>query len=353
MNIRSIILSLVGVVGLALLGSFAVTGSASAADGEFNLQVSPSPLVLTLKPGETTSYDLRIRNVGAKPENLRIDPRSFTVDNNSGQVKFDDSKKPVEIGDWVHFSAQNFTVQPGEWYTQKLTFAIPKSAGFSYSFALVITRQNPTPINGAGQTLEGKVAIFALLNIDKPGATRKLGIQEFSTDQSVYEYLPAKLNVRFKNIGNTIVQPAGNIFVQRDGKDKTPVSTLSVNPSGGYILPGSIRTLTTQWNDGFQVIHEGTDASGKPTSNVEWNWANLSHIRIGKYTAKVIAIYNDGQRDVPLEAEVSFWVFPWKVLLGLLAIVVLLGFGIWSIVGKVFGVGKRSRRMSKSMSRRP
>lgn len=344
MNIRTVVLSLVGVTGLTLATVFGISQPAYAADDEFNLQVSPSPLVLTLKPGETTTHELKIRNVGAKPEKLRIDSRSFSIDNATGHVSFDDVKKPVEIGDWTRFGAQTFTVQPGEWYTQKLTFAIPKSAGFSYSFAFVITRQDGTKMNQAGQKLEGKVAIFALLNIDKPGATRKLGIQEFSTDKSIYEYLPAKLNIKFKNVGNTIVQPAGNIFVQRGSNDKDPISTLAVNPSEGYILPGSIRTLTANWKDGFQVIQEGTDAAGKPTSNVEWNWANLSHIRIGKYTAKVIAIYNDGQRDVPLEAEVSFWVFPWKLLLGLLVIVVLLGFGIWTVVGKIFGAGKGRRR---------
>lgn len=350
MNIRSVVLSLTGVIGFAFLAALGVGGSVHAADGEFNLQVSPSPLVLTLKPGETTTQEVKIRNVGAKPEGLKIDARSFSIDNNTGQVKFDDDKKPAEIGDWVRFASPTFTVQPGEWYTEKLTFAIPKDAGFSYSFALVVTRQNATPMAGAGQTLEGKVAVFVLLNIDRPDATRKLEIQEFSTDQSVYEYLPAKLNVRFKNVGNTIVRPAGNIFIQRDGSDTTPINTLAVNPSEGYILPGSIRTLTAEWNDGFQVVHEGTDTSGKPTSNVEWNWSNLSHIRIGKYTAKVVAIYNDGQRDIPLEGEVSFWVFPWKLLAGLLVVIVLLGFGIWSIVGKVFGVGKKNQRGAKSKS---
>jgi len=334
-------------MGLAFLGGLVAGAPVHAADGEFNLQVSPSPLVLTLKPGEATTQELKVRNVGAAPEKLRIDPRGFTIDNATGQVKFDDTKKPAEIGDWVHFGSQMFTVQPGEWYTQKVSFAIPRSAGFSYSFALAITRQDATTMNQSGQKLEGKVAIFALLNIDKPGATRKLGIQEFSTDQSVYEYLPAKLRVKFKNVGNTIVQPAGNIFVQRNSSDKVPISTLAVNPSEGYILPGSVRTLTADWDDGFQVLRDEPDASGKPSSNVEWNWANLSHIRIGKYTAKVIAVYNDGQRDVPMEAEVSFWVFPWKLLLGLLVIIVILGFGIWSVISKVFGVS--GRRRSKSV----
>jgi len=336
--------SLAAIIGIGL-GVFAHSDNAFAADSEFNLQVSPSPLVLTLKPGETTGYDLKIRNAGTQAESLRIDPRSFSIDNASGEVKLDDTKKPPEIGDWVSFSSPTLMVQPGAAFTEKVNFAIPQGAGFSYSFALMITRQNDAPTTtDSGRKLKGKVAVFALINIDKPGAVRKLNVVEFSTDQSTYEYLPAKLNVKFQNAGNTIVRPAGNIFVQRKGDDTTPISTLAVNPGEGYILPGSVRTLSAEWNDGFQVVRESTDAAGNTQKNVEWNWANLSRIRIGKYTAKLVAIYNDGHRDVPVMGEVTFWVFPWKLLLGVLVIVVILGFGIWSVVGKLFGASRKMKR---------
>lgn len=341
--------AIIGAIGWGVC----VGNQVSAADGEFNLQVSPSPLVLTLKPGETTSQELKIRNAGTQPETLRIDPRSFSIDNMSGDVKVDDTKKPPEIGDWVSFSSQTFTVQPGEVFTEKVTFAIPEGAGFSYSFAFMITRQNDAPTTtDSGRKIKGKVAIFALINIDKPGATRKLNVVEFSTDQNVYEYLPAKINVKLQNAGNTIVRPAGNIFVQRKGDDTTPISTLPVNSGEGYILPGSVRTLSAEWDDGFQVVHESTDAAGNAQKNVEWNWSNLSHIRIGKYTAKLVAIYNDGQRDVPVMGEVTFWVFPWKLLLGVLVIVVLLGFGIWSVVSKVFGASRKVKRTVSAKNRR-
>src|SRR5919202_4442557 len=187
---------------------------ASAASGEFYLQVSPSPLVVTLKPGQTTSYDLKIRNAGPEPEKLKIAPRVFTTDDATGEVKFDDTKVPPEIGNWIQFDNPNFSIQPGEWFTQKINFAIPKEAGFSYSFALVITRQEASQLSSNGRELKGSVAIFALVNIDKPGATRSIQLEKLSTDAQVYEYLPARINVRLKNTGNSIVRPAGNIFIQ-------------------------------------------------------------------------------------------------------------------------------------------
>ena len=56
---------------------------------------------------------------------------------------------------------------------------------------------------------------------------------------------------------------------------------------------------------------------------LKWDWGQASKLRWGKYTAKMLLIYDDGQRDVPIEGEVSFWVVPWR-LIG----VVLFNFGL-------------------------
>jgi hypothetical protein len=345
MSIKNRVLLFVGtVMGLVGASLIAFSGTASAAEGEFYLQVSPSPLVATVKPGQTVSYDLKIRNAGSQVEKLKIAPRTFTIDN-LGEVAFDDTKKPVEIGDWTTFSNPTFTVQPGESFTQKVTLAIPKDAGFSYSFALVINRQDESLQHKSGRELKGSVAIFALINIDKPGATRTLQLGELSTDHQVYEYLPAKINVQLKNVGNSIVRPGGNVFIQRTGTDSKPLTTLPVNKNEGYILPGSVRTLSIDWEDGFPGVHTNTDESGQPHVDTDWDFANLSKLRIGYYTAKLVAIYNDGQRDVPVTGEVGFWVIPWKLLLGVLLVIGLIGAGVWSIVGKMVG-GTRSKGRS-------
>lgn len=340
MSIRNRLILFIGsVVGLASASLIAFSGQAHAAEGEFYLQVSPSPLVMTIKPGQTTTYDLKIRNAGTKPEKLLIEPRTFSVKDENGEVVFDDTKKPAEIGDWVSFSNPTFTIQPGEWYTQKVTFAIPEGSGFSYSFALLIKRQEGAISSGEGRQLKGSVAIFTLVNIDKPGATRKLELDGLSTDNGVYEYLPAKIQLKLKNSGNTIVRPDGNVFIQRTANDNEPISTLPVNKNEGYILPGSTRTLSIDWNDGFPGVR--TNSTGQ--AEQDWSFANLSKLRIGYYTAKVVAIYNDGRRDIPVIGEVGFWVIPWKILLGVLVVLLLIGAGVWSIVGKTIRASRRTK----------
>ena len=346
-KVRQIFTALIVVIVLFGIGAVMLPKNVAAASGEFSLQVSPSPLVITIKPGQTSVNELKIRNAGSQAEKLTIAPRSFTIDNSSGQVKFDDTKTPPEIGDWVTFGAKNFTVQPGETFTEKVSIAVPQGAGFSYSFGLVITRQDAPPNVGGGQSIRASVAIFALISIDKPGATRTLALEDLSTDKQVYEYLPTTINLRFKNTGNTIVQPTGNIFIQRGENDTKPIDTLAVNPNEGYILPGSVRTFSTSWEDGFQVLHTATDDSGKSSQSLAWNWNNIANIRIGYYTVKLVAIYNDGQRDIPVVSEVGFWVIPWKLLLGTLVVLGLVGFGIWSLLSKIFGVSKKRGKRIK------
>jgi hypothetical protein len=331
--------TILGVLSAAVMVSASLLHGASAQSGEFALQISPSPLVATLKPNQATTLELKIRNAGTQTEELKIAPRTFKIMANQ-QLELDDTKQP-DVASWLHFSSLTFTIKPGEVFTQKVTLNVPKDASFSYSFALVISRQqNPLPEAG-GTALKGSVALFTLINIDRPGASRSLGVSKFRTSKDIYEYLPAEFDIDFKNTGNTIVQPAGSIFVQRSSDDKTPLTSLAVNTNNGYILPSTTRTLKVNWDDGFQVQRSSTNADGSTSSHVEWNWGKLGNIRIGRYTAKLVAIYNDGQRDIPVYSEISFWVIPWKILLGLFIAALLVGVGVWSLVSKIIRLGKR------------
>jgi hypothetical protein len=281
-------------------------------------------LVTTVKPGVKTQIELKVRNGSSGTENLKIETKSFTYNNKTGQVELQDTAA-ANVASWITFSAPKFTVQSGQWFSEQIVFNTPKDAGFSYSFALVISRQaNPAPVAGT-RLIKGSVAVFSLVNVDRPGAKSSLQVINFSSDKRLYEYLPATLSVRFKNNGNTIVQPYGNIFVQRAANSKTPLATLTVNASKGYILPGTERIVSADWNDGFAIYKSTTGGSGTTTKHFTVDWSKLSHFRIGRYTAHLVAVYSDGQHDVPIEGTVSFWVIPWRAILLVIIVIV----GLW------------------------
>lgn len=334
---------------VAFVVVYAPQANAQSDQGNFSLQVTPSPLVISIKPGESSTSELKIRNTGNKIEYLKIEPKSFNIKNDTGDVTLSDNA-PSDIANWVSFSAPTFSILPGEWFTERITFSLPKDSGFSYSFALVISRQNDKATAKPGiSAIKGSVAVFTLIAVDRPGAKREVEIVSFESTRRVYEYLPAEFKTTLKNTGNTIVQPYGNIFIQRSKDDNVPISTLPVNEGKGYILPGSSRTLTTMWSAGFPSYVATKDAANsKENKKLKWNWNDVANFRFGRYTAKLVAVYNDGTRDVPIEAQVSFWVVPWKILIGTILVCGLLVIGIFTIIKKSFLAAKRTKHKHDS-----
>lgn len=325
---------LLGAVGCLLISRQQTT----AADDGFSLQVTPSPIITSIKPGEKKTVELRIRNASGQPEKLKMGLRSFQNDGTSENVTLDETTAK-EVESWVMFSAPVFDVDAGQWFTQTVTFDTPSDAGFSYSFAITISRQAEKE-PGLGETsIQGSVAIFTLLNVERTDASRGFKIDTIRLARNIFEYLPVTVDVTVKNTGNTFVQPRGNIFIQRSPNDQEPLAVLPLNEPGSYVLPDTTRTLSASWNDGFPAYQ--TTAEGR---RLVWDWNKLSHLRIGKYTVKVVGIYDDGQRDVPVEAQATFWVIPWKLLIGALAVGTLLIIGIVASIKKLLRVGRGKKR---------
>lgn len=311
------LLLLVGVCSFALVLSHNVH---AAQEKDFFLQVSPSPLVTTVKPDEKKTVEFKIKNNGSQVEILKIQPRKFTFNSQSGRVEVNDKETP-DVAPWISITNATPTIKPGDTSTHTLSIHLPKESGFSYAFSLWITRekeeQAPT-----GRTIQGSLALFTLINVDRPGAKREIEIAEFSASQKVYEFLPAKFTTKVTNTGNTIVQPYGNIYINGGlFNEKTAHETLKVNENSAYILPDTTRPLYSQWSKGFPFYESTQDASGSEIQNLAGNWADINTFRFGKYTATLVAVYNDGERDIPITKKVEFWVIPWRFILVILSVV--------------------------------
>ncbi|MBI2439487.1 MAG: hypothetical protein HYV45_02715, partial [Candidatus Moranbacteria bacterium] len=71
---------------------------------------------------------------------------------------------------------------------------------------------------------------------------------------------------------------------------------------------------------------------------LKWDWNDASKLRFGKYQAKLLLIYDDGTRDIPIEGMVSFWVVPWRIIFGFIGILLLVFFlGRFSSRIRIFG----------------
>lgn len=329
---RTLVFAVIAFFGVAIRAHAQESGGAGTG---FSLQVTPSPIIETIKPGEQSNFDLKVQNKNSVEETLKMELRSFTIDKDTGEIQISD-ETATNVADFVSFENDTFAVEPGQWYTQKVNVNTPKEAGFSYSFVILISRKDPAQAQEGVSKIEGSVAVFALLNTDRPGAVKKLELESFLSAKKSYEYVPAEFELTIKNSGNTIVQPAGNIFIGRNGDEQQPLAVLKVNENDGYIIPDSSRKLTVQWNDGFPSRNE----NGK----LIWDWSKLNRLRIGRYTAKAVVIYDDGERDIPIESVVTFWVVPWKLLIGLTLLILLVLIGIFTVFRKSFGaISKKSK----------
>jgi hypothetical protein len=179
-----------------------------------------------------------------------------------------------------------------------------------------------------------------LLNAESKGAIREAQIVSLTADKKSYEFLPANFTVKVKSTGNVYVAPYGNIFIAKGDKQ---VGSIDVNADRGNVLPKGSRFFTTSWNDGFPAYQtkknpDGqilADKNGQPQKSLKWDFSHANRLRFGHYTAHLVMIYDNGQRDVPIEATVSFWVIPWRVIIVLIIVGLFVLIGLWSSLGKI------------------
>jgi hypothetical protein len=83
---------------------------------------------------------------------------------------------------------------------------------------------------------------------------------------------------------------------------------------------------------------------GKATQTLKWDFSHANRLRFGHYTAHLVMVYDNGQRDVPIEATVSFWVIPWRLVGVAFVVSIFVLIGLLSSFGKISKFTKRLRK---------
>lgn len=325
------------VFAISFLASSNVFGQgATNLQGSFNMSTTPVVSTLETKPGTPVSTKIKVKNNNQAPEQIKVSLLRFSSNNQDGRPQLSDVEQNDEFLKWVKFSETNFVAEPNVWKEVDVTISPDKTAAFGYYYAVVFQRAGAQPQSGQTASLAASVAVPILLNVEAPGEVRKASITEFMSNHGVFEFLPAKFTVKLKNEGNTHVAPRGNIFITKGGKN---ISTLDINKGRGNLLPNSSRVFDAEWNDGSPVYKPKEteekallNSKGEQVYSLNWDNFDLSKLRFGKYHAKVALVYDDGKGDVATEAELDFWVIPWKIIgLGLLILLFIFA-GLWALV---------------------
>ena len=310
------------------------------ANANFNITTSPLPIQLVTTPGKPVSTDLRFQNSGTKTTYINASVIKFKSDDKTGHPILIKRQPGSSYLDWATLSKTSFVAEPGEWNTVTLTITPPASAAYGYYYAVLFSQDPSTLSNTAkASKLAGATATLVLLDVQVPGEKRKLEVTSFTADHKLFEYLPVKFNIAVHNSGNVHMAPGGNIFITRGGSTKKPIAILDFNKNEGNILPKSTRTFTESWEDGFplfvpkrdngQIV---TNKKGIVEQDLKWDFAKANKLRFGHYNAHLLAAYSDGDKDIPIEADVGFWVLPWKAMPIIALILVLVLIGLVSVV---------------------
>lgn len=304
-----------------------------------NMTLSPSFLNLTTDPGKDVVSQFRVTNNNAFREYVEISIKKFESSETGPIIQ--DTTTSDEFTKWISFSENQFMLEPNQTKTVKFTISPPASAALGYYYAIAINRMKPGGQDGTGAAITGSPALPVLLLVSSPNAKKEVQVLDFSTDKVFYEYLPTQFIIKVKNTGNIHTAPGGDIFI--DSMFKKEVVVLPANKGRGNILPQSVRDFQVTWDDGMVVRAPKMEHGEVVRKNGEIVYETkfdldkpLSTFRIGKYTAHLIMIYDNGERDVPIEATVSFWVVPWKIL-GSILLILLAPVMLFYTISKIRG----------------
>lgn len=337
---------LLGLVGF-LATSYLLLATVSAQTQQpFNITSSPNSFDIKVDPGSTTTEKMRLRNNSDTPLSLTVSVKKLTPDVN-GDVTIADFPMHAAEKDWITVPS-TVSALPREWTTIPFTISIPKEAAFGYYYALFIS---PADANGNAVTapqakLHASLAIPLLVYVQKPGAKTDAQFVSFESNASFFEFLPVTFTTIFANKGNVHSKPVGNIFI-KDWTGAT-VATLDINKTAGSVLPSAKRAFTTVWDDSFitnePVVEDGkqvVNSHGQPQTKWVFHFDRVLSLRFGKYTAHALVVVSGESHDVSYEMATTFWVFPWRIFLALLLVVILAGVGLLNTIVTLWHHGKR------------
>jgi len=292
----------------------------------FDLTVSPVFFDLSANPGDNLTNKIRVRNNTQEDAIITIGLKKLTSDSNGDLILSDLNDNTAS---WINFKNHTFIAKASEWVDVPFEISIPKDAAFGYYWAITLSETSNGTTTKTGTKLTGVSAVPILLDVKKQGAKAEGQIVEFKTSSFVNEYLPVDFTVRVQNTGNIHIRPQGNIFIRGGGDENLAI--LNVNNAQGAIIPNGQRSFIEEWSDGFLVrepiVVDGQpklDKNGKPAEKLIVNWDKLTSFRIGKYTADVVLVFDNGTKDVSLEATTDFWVFPYKIIGTILISIIIL-----------------------------
>ena len=276
--------------------------TARAQESQRTITIVPPSANLSLNPGDKTEGILKVINDSSSSITFTASTQDFIVEDTKGTPDFlpqDTLGKPYSAAAWIGVVPDSFTVAPGQKALLNYYIQVPKNARPGGHYAGVIYTPSST-LGGKGTGPAVQTQIGTLFSIDVSGPIHEqASITKFLSEYGFYEYGPVNILTQIFNKGDLHIKPLGTITIYDMFGRKVGITPL------------------TAYNIFPQAARDYVNVFGQ-------------HWMIGPFTAKFSANYGRNDNFV-LASATTFWVFPWRVAIVVLFIIIaaILGWMVW------------------------
>lgn len=280
----------------------------------FSLSIHPPILEAMIQPGKKIIYTFDLENHSSSSLNLTPRLVPFEAQGDQGHIRFTNEEAPSFfslLNSHIAFG-QPFSLGAGQKIQLVVRIAIPQNQpeGDYYQTLLVEQSSNQEQVGNISQSL-GVVGANILLTVSQSGQPqRSLEVDSFTIpgayfNQFVDSFDLVNFDLVLKNTGQAFVKPEGSIFI-RPEKGEKDLQEIKIRPDN--VLPDTARQMRCLESPCFF----------KPPQ------------LIGSYRARFEFIL-DGKK---YQSAISFWVFPIKIALGLVLLLLFWLILLWRLKRK-------------------
>jgi len=293
---KRIVKSIKWLFAFSIMSLMAFPSLSLAQTQQAGIQISPLTYSFEIKPNQTRSGNLYIRNLDSTPMEYVIETELFSETSEDGAPSFTGVKKEEGVNDltnWIEFDKPTEgTVAVGDQIDITFEINVPENAEPGGHYAAIFARQIKKDAEGKTQLgVASRVGLLILVSV--PGdVTKTAEIESFSYSKWLWSGRP-DFGLKVKNTGTVHYSSAAELEI-------TPTlgSIQKVDMGRHTILPDTIRSYEGQWNNKYPF---------------------------GLY--KVKAKVTDGNGD-EVTTSASFWAIPLVIVIPVLVLIILL----WIII---------------------
>ncbi len=285
---------------------------ASPAFAQSVITAIPPRLVLSGKPGEIISAQLKVRNDSEQAQNYTVSVQDFIVYDTQGTPVpvIQSAGNRWSLATWIS-APELIPVDAKATQIVNIKVKVPTTALPGGHYAMLTYMPNadvkPGQLKKTASIIGQRVGTLIYFTVAGP-ITEKLNITAFSAPKFT-EQGPVNFIGTLESLSDVHVSPKGSITISNPLNSK--VATIPVD--AGNIFPETQRDFTTSWNQ-------------------KWGW--------GRYKADLNLAY--GTTGAVTTATIFFWLFPIRlVIYSLVAII--------SVLLVILLLSKRSKRHQEQL----